>query len=200
MKNILLTLLLLLGVCTASAQLIKEKAPVEMKYMAGAVPVVDGKVTFSCDIPVRCKMSQDTLFLHIHRWLNNTYNTRGVLKYADLGSNREQKVHIVGANEYIVFKQKAFVLDRSQMIYRLSIQQEKDNLHVTMTDITYYYEEERDPIKLTAEEWITDENALSLDKLDLERGHGKFRIKTIDLFDDITSELATFMATLAQKQ
>ena len=200
MKNILLTLLLLLGVCTASAQLIKEKAPVEMKYLAGAVPVVDGKVTFSCDIPVRCKMSQDTLFLHIHRWLSNTYNMRGVLKYADLGSNREQKVHIVGVNEYIVFKQKAFVLDRSQMIYRLSIQQEKDNLHVIMTDITYYYEEERDPVKLTAEEWITDENALSEDKRDLKRGHGKFRIQTIDLFDEITSYLASFMADLAQKQ
>ena len=199
MKNILLTLLLLLGVCSASAQLIKEKEPVEPHYLAGAVPVVDGKVTFYCDIPVHFEMTSDSLFRHIHSWLNITFSTRGVLKYADLGSNREQGLHTVGVNEYIVFKQKAFVLDRSQMIYRLTIQQEKGNLHVTMTDITYYYEEERDPVKLTAEEWITDENALEDDKLGLVRKCGKFRVKTIDVFEEITSELATYVANLAKK-
>ena len=46
MKNIVITLLLLLGMCSASAQLIKEKVPVDPKYLTGAVPVVDGKVTF----------------------------------------------------------------------------------------------------------------------------------------------------------
>ena len=199
MKNIVITLLLLLGMCSASAQLIKEKEPVDPKYLAGAVPVVDGKVTFSCDIPIEVEVPTDSLYRSIHRWLNLYFNPQDVLKRADTGSDREKKIHEIGIVQYLIFKKTALVLDRSQIIYRLMIQQKDKNLHVEMTDISYYYEEERDPVKMTAEEWITDEFAFNRKKTDFKSTTGKFRIKTIDLFTDIRVELSDFMLSEQMK-
>jgi colicin import membrane protein len=58
-----------------------------------------------------------------------------------------------------------------------------------MDNISYYYDEERQPQKYTAEEWITDRNALNKKGTKLLPLCGKFRVKTIDAFDEICSSL-----------
>ena len=199
MKNIVITLLLLLGMCSASAQLIKEKEPVDPKYLAGAVPVVDGKVTFSRDVPVPVPMSQDSLFRYVHRWANYFFSEQKALKYYDLGSDRKAFIHDLGVAQYLVFKNKALALDRARIFFRLNIKQEDGILHVSMTDISYLYEEDRDPFKVTAEEWITDEKSLNRKKTGfLHGGQGKFRMKTIDHFEEIISDLQLFLEMLAK--
>ena len=47
--------------------------------------------------------------------------------------------------------------------------------------------------KVTAEEWITDQNALNKDKSKLVRGLSKFRIKTVDFADALFTNAQTAM-------
>ncbi len=196
MKKIIFALCLIFGCCAAQAQLIKEKAPIEQKYLAGAVPMVDGKVVFSQEIPVSTSLSADSLYKLTARYVARSLNREEVLKRS--GSVNDKKSHHMemGVVEYMTFKKKAFVLDRTQIIYKLTIDVLQEKISIKMSDISYYYEEDRNPEKFTAEEWITDENALNKKKDDFAYKHGKFRTKTIDLFDETCSGLANFIANL----
>ncbi len=193
MKKILFILALLCSfpICS-QAQLIKEKAPVDPKYLAGAVPVQNGMVTFSKDIPVTSLSAKEAYNKAIH-WLGNYFKKEEVLQRKSLERDSTINMIKVGINEYIVFKNTLLVLDRSQMIYSLEIKCKDGICSVTMSDISYYYDEERDPIKYTAEKWITDENALNKKKTKLSRLSGKFRVKTIDTFEEICNRLTAYM-------
>jgi len=65
--------------------------------------------------------------------------------------------------------------------------------NVTLTRIYYYYDEERNPQTLKAEEWITDEYGLKKDKKKLSRVSGKFRKKTIDRKDYLFNKFAELL-------
>lgn len=196
MKNILLILVLLLGATTASAQLIKEKAPIDAKYLAGAVPEENGKVVFSREIEIPASVNADSVNLLMNRWIGKYYNQSKVLKRVKESDDSDKYYHEVGIVQYITFKSTAFVLDRTQIIYRLSIRQQGRKLQVRMTDISYYYNEESEPEKYTAEELITDEVALKRNKKDLVRKIAKFRIKTIDMFDEICHDMTRFVNSI----
>lgn len=196
MKNIFITILFLLSICSAQAQLIKEKAPVNPKYLAGAVPMVDGKVVFSKEIPVETSLSADSLYKVTSRFIARTLNRDEVLKRSGMVKDEENRHMEVGVVEYITFKRSALILDRTQIIYKLSVDVSKEKVSVLMSDISYYYEEERSPEKYTAEEWISDETALKKNKKDFVYNHGKFRTSTIDLFEQTCNKLTEFFKTL----
>lgn len=195
MKNIVTTILLLLGICSAQAQLIKEKAPVDAKYLAGAVPVVDGKVVFSKEIPVETTLSADSLYKFIGRYVARSLNRDEVLKRSGMVNDSNAHHMEVGVVEYITFRKSALVLDRTQIIYKINIDVTTSNLSVKMTDISYFYNEETDsPERFTAEEWITDEIALNKKKDGfIYNKLGKFRISTIDLFEQFCENLNGFI-------
>ena len=60
-----------------------------------------------------------------------------------------------------------------------------------MSRITYWYDDEDDKggLKMIAEEWITDENAINK-KGGLKKFEGKFRNKTIELKNALVNALA----------
>jgi len=196
MRNIVTAIILMLGICSAQAQLIKEKAPIDSKYLAGAVPMVDGKVVFSQEIPVTTRLDADSLYKITARYIARSLNKEDVLKRSGMVNDVKSHHMEVGVVQYLTFKKKAFVLDRTQIIYMLTIDTNKDKLVVKMSDISYYYNEESSPEKFTAEEWITDETALNKKKNDFIYRHGKFRTTTIDLFQQTCSELSKFVSTL----
>ncbi|MBP5716674.1 MAG: DUF4468 domain-containing protein [Bacteroidales bacterium] len=197
MKNLILTLLLAFIACGASAQLIKEKEPINPKYLAGAVPVVDGMVTFSRDLDLRSTLPADSIYHLLARWIGRHFAIDdNVLVRKNVNSSLADHRIEVGVVQYLVFRSTSLVLDRTQIIFRLVMQIENDKVKVTMTDIKYYYEEDRTPEKFTAEEWITDENALNKKKNKYVHGHGKFREKTIDLFNDIVADARFFIKDL----
>jgi colicin import membrane protein len=123
--------------------------------------------------------------------LGQYFKSENVLSRKTLERDTTNHYIAVGINEYIVFKSTALVLDRSQMIFSLAIQCTDTAATVTMNNITYYYDEERQPQKYTAEEWITDRTALNKKGTKLLPLCGKFRVKTIDAFEDICSSLQT---------
>lgn len=194
MKNLILTLVLALVCCGASAQLIKEKEPVDPKYLAGAVPVVDGKVTFSRDIEFKSSLPADSLYHLLARWTGGYFSANpDVLMRKNINSSLADHRVEVGVVQYLTFKKSALVLDRTQIIYALTMQIAEGKVTVKMSDISYYYEEDRVPEKFKAEEWITDKMALNKKMTRYVHGHGKFREKTIDLFDNLAADVKFFL-------
>ena len=186
MKRILLAIALIVSIgTTMQAQLIKEKQPVDPRYLTGAVSVVDGMVTFTHDIDLPQSYTEAEAYQAVKHCLGKYFQREEVLRRKTLQRDSAQHLIEVGIVEYITFKDQLLVLDRSQMIYSLTIHCVDRKCHVMMTNISYYYEEERDPIKYTAEEWIIDSEALNKKKDGLSRQSGKFRVKTIDAFDAI---------------
>ncbi len=162
-------------------------------YLAGAVPVVDGRVSF------------DTTFVAPGKSANQIYNL--VLGFLDEMTKEEGQFEAsrvafadsvsgeIGASfqEWLVFTRQLLSLDRTRFFYTIKARCQDGSADVTMTRIHYLYDEERNPQKYTAEEWITDEWGLRKNGKKLARLSGKFRKKTIDRKNYIFNELGTLL-------
>ena len=90
--------------------------------------------------------------------------------------------------EWMIFKKKPFVLDRTRFRYLLTIKCSDGKCHMELTQISYYYEEDLDGYNgrtYKAEEWINDANALNKAQNKLLWGSAKFRRKTVDRVEEI---------------
>lgn len=167
------------------------------KYLTGAVPVVDGKVTFTLDLDIPGKSAQqiydlaypliDQLTIDEHQVKNGTSQVSLVNK----------KEHIIAARmqEWLVFSNGLLAIDRTEFNYTLIANCTDGHLNVTISRIRYNYEMERETgFSITAEQWITDKYGLNKKKNDVNRKSGKFRKKTIDrkdqIFDAIKEEFS----------
>jgi len=157
----------------------KAKPKVDEKYLKGAVPEVDGKVVFSTSINAPGKTAAqiyDILLQYMERMTKTTNQIQSKIITADA-----DKHEITGAyQEWLVFKKTALSLDRTRFMYALNAQCSDGRADIKMTRIRYLYEEERSPQHMTAEEWITDKEAVNKKNTKLLPISGKFRRKTID--------------------
>lgn len=188
MKNLKKYLLLVL-LCLPMAL----QAQVDSKYLEGAVPVVDGKVTFSTTINTE-GMTQAQIYEKVLEWANKRFQPKENLSPKVLFSNPDKDEIIASGEEYIVFNSSYLVLDRTRIYYHLMANCEDGKCNLTMTRIHYWYEEEIDGgYKYKAEKWITDKEALNKSKTKLAKVSGKFRQKTIDLKDKLFNEIQTVL-------
>ena len=161
---------------------VKAKAKVEAKYLKGAVPVVDGQVVFSKHIEAPGKTASqiyDIMLQYMERLTKTTNQLDSKISTSD-----NQKHEIVGIyQEWLVFKNTALSLDRTRFFYALRARCNDGSVDVEMMRIRYLYEEERTPQRMTAEEWITDEESVNKKNTKLLPMSGKFRRKTIDRKD-----------------
>lgn len=157
----------------------------DVRYLEGAVPLVNGKVVFSHEYSLE-GMSQDEIFSRTLAWMEqrlkeNENNSRV------LYSNKE-KGQIVGlGEEWIIFKKAALSLDRTFVTYQLTVTCQPGICHFDIEKIRYEYREGEE--EYTAEEWITDKYALNKTKTKLVRGLAKWRRKTVDLVDTYFAQL-----------
>lgn len=102
----------------------------------------------------------------------------------------------------LVFKNSALVTDMAKISYNLNFAIKEANgkksCVVTMTDISYLYEEDREEggFSFAAEDWITDDEAFNKNKTKFLRTTGKFRIKTIDLYNEIVDQTIEIIKAL----
>lgn len=167
----------------------------DSKYLAGAVPEVEGKVIFTKDFSIP-GMSQDTIYSRLLKWMDarlakNENNSRIV--FSD-----KAKGQIVGmGDEWIVFSSTALSLDRTKILYQLTVTCQPEKCILEVEKIRFSYREGKE--KYTAEEWITDRYALNKSKTKLVRGLAKWRRKTVDFVDalcmDVTEALSASTAT-----
>ena len=165
------------------------QAQTESKYLEGAVPVVDGKVTFSTSIQAK-GMNSAQIYDRVLEWANKYFQPKDNLTPKVLYANPEKAEIIAGGEDYIVFASSYVVLDRTRIYYHLIANCEDEKCDLTMTRIHYWYEEENDGgYKYKAEKWITDKEALNKSKNKLAKVSGKFRQKTIDYKDQMFNEI-----------
>ena len=165
----------------------------DSKYLVGAVPVKDGRVTFETTIEAPGKTA-DQIYHILLAYLEKMTHEDNQLEQSRIALTDSVKHEICGSyQEWLVFKNKPLVLDRTRFFYNIFAECENGRAHITMTRIYYLYEEERSPMNYKAEEWITDEYGLKKNKQKLSRVSGKFRMKTIDRKDYLFSKFASLL-------
>ena len=168
-----------------------EKTDIAGKYLAGAVPLVDGKVEWVLDVDAPGKTAGQ-IYDIILKCFTGLTKTGNQLEGSHVSLTDEDN-HVVVADirEWLVFGDKLFDFDRTKFFYTLIAYCEDGHLEMSMGRISYRYEEARvrGGYFYKAEDWITDNHALNRKKTKLLRGAGKFRRKTIDRKDFIFSTL-----------
>lgn len=209
MKKIIIALMALsmpLFINAQSSGLFSKKKIASRKdlteYMQGAVPTVGEKVVFNTTISAPGK-SKAELYSIVSSWANLRYTAnqaRGEWNDADFFKNTEyaevrtadkQNGSVVcnGAEE-MVFSNKALAKDYTYIYYTLKLNVADGKIIFNMDNIAYLYAGgSENPERMKAEDWITDAYAFNK-KGELHRINGKFRVKTVDLKDELIKELS----------
>ena len=186
MKRILLSICMTLALMTGWAQ-------VETKYGTGSVPVVNGRVMFQDTITT--VLSKEEAFAKIEVWAKTRFNKPNVIISKFITNDKQNQQLSLTAEEYMVFADRFFVLDRTRINYWIEIQCHEHNVVLKMTRINYWYEEERDGgSKFSAEETITDKQAFNKKGTKLLKEQGKFRRKTIDFFEQCVIQISHILS------
>lgn len=169
-----------------------KKKTIDAKYLAGAVPEVDGRVTFTLDLDVAGK-SADEIYNKVFNVLQEmTTEENQIKELADKSKiavvNKAEHTIAAKYKEWLVFRNSALSLDRTVFNYTIIAKATDGHLNLTLSRISYQYEFERNDaegMSVSAEEWISDKAALNKKKTGLLKYTKKFRIKTIDRKDNI---------------
>lgn len=160
-------------------------AQTDPKYLAGAITMNDGKVSFKTEIQAP-SLTKDQLYGTMLKWATERFKPEGKFNARVLYTNEDEGTIAAGGEEYLVFSSSALSLDRTRIYYQLFITCENGKCDIEMTRIRYWYDEARDGgEKYSAEEWIVDDMALNKSKTKLAPICGKFRRETIDLKDEL---------------
>ena len=162
------------------------------KYLKGAVPEVDGKVVFSTTIAAPGK-SADQIYDIVEKYLRKMTGEKNQIQSAI--SKEDKANHEITAiyEEWLVFKSTAIMLDRTRFYFVVQAKCQDGSATITLSHIRYLYEENRKPQRYTAEEWITDKQAVNKKNTRLYPISGKFRRKTIDRKDFLFNKFADLL-------
>lgn len=185
--------------CLCLPMLVQAQKRDDTKYLAGAVPEINGKVVFSKEFSIP-GMSKNEIFERMQKWmqirLKRNQNETSRVVYAD-----KEKGQVVGiGEEWIVFSSTALALDRTRVQYQIGAFCHPETCELRIEKIRYTYGEGREQEKYTAEEWITDEYALNKSQTKLVRGLAKWRRKTVDFADALCTEAADALSAASIEQ
>lgn len=165
----------------------------DQKYLVGAVPVVDGKVEFKTTIEAPGKSAKQIYNIILNYMQQMTKEPNQFEQSRIIMSDSIKGVICGTYQEWLVFKNKPLVLDRTRFFYNLIANCEEGKATITLNRIYYLYDEERQPQTYKAEEWITDKYGLKKSKEKLSRVTGKFRRKTIDRKDYLFNKFKSLL-------
>ena len=192
MKKLFTILLACATMSTSIAQItapvIEEKSETDIRYMAGAVPEVNGKVVLTRTVEVPAGLTQQEVMNRVDAWLVRCtkdermhYNQR-LPKAADNELQHSYSMELTFSKSFLAH-------DFAEMAYVLAVRYDGGQLIMEMSHINYKYNENNKLNKYTAEEMIVDKYALNKKKTKLIFGFKKFRMKTIDLLDELQISL-----------
>ena len=192
MKKLFTILLACATMSTSIAQItapvIDEKSETDIRYMAGAVPEVNGKVVLTRTVEVPAGLTQQEVMNRVDAWLVRCtkdermhYNQR-LPKAADNELQHSYSMELTFSKSFLAH-------DFAELAYVLAVRYEGGQLIMEMSHINYKYNENNKLNKYTAEEMIVDKYALNKKKTKLIFGFKKFRMKTIDLLDELQISL-----------
>lgn len=170
----------------------KEVVNKDAKYLKGAVPEVDGKVVFSTSINAPGK-SADQVYAIVKAYLEKMTGEKNQVSARIVVDDKEK--HELGAtfNEWLVFKSTAIMLDQTRMLYVIKANCYDGKADIQMSNIRYVYDENRKAQNYTAENWISDKEALNKKGTRVLPVSGKFRRKTIDRKDFLFNKFESLL-------
>lgn len=183
MRKLFVTIIITMFTALAFA-----KGETDAKYGPGSVPVNEnGRVCFTETVSIPQGMNAGQCYDMLLNWAKGRFAKPFVQAGRVLSENPDSKRFVMHADQMITFKRTGLVVDESRIEYNFQISVGKDSFTATMTDIKYRYEEGREGggQVMSAEDWITDDEAYNAKKTKFLRRTGKFRIKTIDLKDSL---------------
>ena len=177
----------------------------ESAYAAkGAVPEVDGKVVFQ-DVIAAPGKTKDDIFAKVAQWASLRYEANSVMgddykqpnffkniEFAQVKKADKQQgiIECQGAEE-LIFSLKPLAKNYTQAFYLLSLNISDGKVEFKLHTLSYNVDlGEGQFTRVAAEDWITDKECLNK-KGKMKRIPGKFRIKTIDLADELKKEIST---------
>jgi colicin import membrane protein len=165
----------------------------DAKYLAGAVPEVDGRVIFSTTIKAPGKSAKQ-IFDLLRNDMERITKESNQFEQSRITLADSVKMQVVGNyQEWLVFKNKPLNLDRTRFFYNLIADCRDGEATIQLTRIHYLYDEERLALTYKAEEWINDRYGLNKKQTKLARVSGKFRRKTIDRKDYLFNRFAKLL-------
>lgn len=167
----------------------------DTRYLAGAVPEVDGKVLFSKEYQIP-GMSQEAIYTHLMKWMEKRLKENGNSHSRVVFSDEKEGTIAGVGEEWMVFKSTALSLDRTLINYQLTASCQAEKCLLKIEKIRFTYQEKE---KYTAEEWITDQYALNKAKTKLVRGLAKWRRKTVDFADDVFNDVTVTLGKSLQQ-
>ena len=170
----------------------KKKNNNDPKYLAGAVPVVDGKVQWTLDLEVAGKTAEQ-IYETLYGYMEELTSSDNQLKGSQIAIvNKAEHSVVVNVKEWLLFKKTAIMIDRAATSYNIFADCSDGHLQVKLTRVVFDYTENtqgQDGI-YKAEEWITDEEALNKARTKMYPGVAKFRRKMIDRKDEIFNQIS----------
>lgn len=191
MKKFLLVLAAI--VCLPFALQAQQDKQDDSRYLAGAVPEVEGKVVFTREFSIP-GMSKDEIYDRLLKWMENTLKENGNNSRV-VFCDKENGTIVGTGDEWIVFSSSALSLDRTRILYQVTAECQPERCTLQVSKIRYIYREGKE--KYTAEEWIVDKYALNKTQTKLVRGLAKWRRKTVDFVDNMASEVADVLSSVA---
>ena len=168
----------------------KYKAKDDPKYLAGAAPIVDGYVQWTLDLDIPGKSASE-IYATTYSFIEGVVSGPNHVDGSRIALvNKAEHGIVATVKEWLIYKDKFLNLDRSKISYVLKADATDGHLKLNLTRIVIDYSEnmkEPDGVD-TAENWISDEKALSK-KGKIYPGCQKHRIKMIDRKDEIFSQL-----------
>lgn len=200
MKKISFFLLLLLLPLSG----IQAQRQGEVNYLAGAVPMVDGYVQFDADYNVPSKSRQailEAVQSYVQAELVEGPDQLPQARITELTPDRG--ILAASIEEYMYFKRTNWQIHRVKFYYQLVAKAEDGKIRLSMRRLHYRYDPEVTAGDFDddrrAEQWITDEAALTKNGTKLARISGKFRKHTIDRKREIFAGIAKAVAAEMKK-
>ena len=192
MKKFLTLLMACATLSTSIAQItapvIEEKPETDSKYMAGAVPEVNGKVVLTRTVEVPAGLTLQEVMNRVDAWLVRCTKDERMHYNQRLPKTADNELQHSYSME-LTFSKSFLAHDFAELAYVLAVRYEGGQLIMEMSHIYYKYNENNKLNKYTAEEMIIDKYALNKKKTKLIFGFKKFRMKTIDLLDELQISL-----------
>lgn len=202
MKKYLIAILLALPLAVSAQDNTWERIEVEpvekenpdAKYLAeNAVPLVDGKVVFQTVIKAPGK-SADQIYDILLKQLEKMVQEPNQIENSVVALQDRDKYELAAVfHEWLVFKNSALALDRTQFNFQLHVLCSDGQADVSMARMSYDYDLDRKATHYTAEEWITDKYAVNKKHTKLYPISAKFRRKTIDRKDFIFKKFESLL-------
>lgn len=170
----------------------------DYKYLKpGAMPEQNGNVVFTLDLDVPALSAQqvyDRMYVALDTIANQECQIQDERsKNGVVMVNKKEHSIVAQYHEWMTFKKNFVVLDRTRFNYTVIAKCTDGHLHLTLERMTFLYEQGRPTeMRTSAEEWISDKEAINKKGTKLLPGSAKFRRSTIDRKDELF-ELITKM-------